>query len=326
MDIITQGLLGGVLAQSVAREGEKKTATIIGICSGLLADADILIRSASDPLLTLEYHRHFTHSIFFIPFGAIIAFLILWPFLRHYLSAWRIYVFCMLGYSLSGVLDACTSYGTKLLWPLVDERISWNLISIIDPVFTSIILLTLVIALRFSFVPVARYGLLACALYLSAGFIQLQRAESIATQLMLSRGHGSSQRVVKPTLGNILLYRSVYIYNGRIYVDAVRVGLGDNTRVYQGDSVGLYKLGLQATTIQYMDIQRFIKFSDGFVAYDPEQENVLGDIRYSMLPTSVRPLWGIVLSDTAEQHVDFRFYRDSSKSQRQVFINMLLGR
>ena len=111
----------------------------------------------------------------------------------------------------------------------------------------------------------------------------------MALDLMSTRGHESSQRVVKPTLGNILLYRSVYIYDDRIYVDAVRAGVGDNTRVYQGGSVALYKPALAAVSIQELDILRFIAFSDGFVAYDTEQENVLGDIRYSMLPTSVRP-------------------------------------
>lgn len=73
MDLLTQGLLGGVLAQSVARKEEKKLATLVGIAAGLLADADVLISSSSDPLLNIEYHRHFTHSLLFIPFGAAIA-------------------------------------------------------------------------------------------------------------------------------------------------------------------------------------------------------------------------------------------------------------
>ena len=73
MDVITQGLLGGVVAQSVADRNEKKRATLIGVFSGLLADADILIRSSDDPLLNIEFHRHFTHSLFFVPFGAAVS-------------------------------------------------------------------------------------------------------------------------------------------------------------------------------------------------------------------------------------------------------------
>ena len=43
MDILTQGLLGGVLAQSVAKKEETKLATVVGIIAGLISDADIFI-------------------------------------------------------------------------------------------------------------------------------------------------------------------------------------------------------------------------------------------------------------------------------------------
>jgi inner membrane protein len=136
VDILTQGLLGAVFAQVIANKEEKKLASIAGAAAGLLADADILIRSSSDPLLTLEYHRHFSHSLFFIPFGAAIAMLLLWPLMRRRLSLRRLYIFCLAGYSLSGLLDACTSYGTYLFWPLSNERVALNIISIVDPIFT----------------------------------------------------------------------------------------------------------------------------------------------------------------------------------------------
>lgn len=148
MDILTQGLLGGVLAQSVAKKEETKLATFVGVIAGLIADADIFIYSSNDPLLNIEFHRHFTHSLFFIPIGAAIAVALLWPFLRKRLSTGRLYLYSLLGYSMSGVLDACTSYGTHLLWPFSDERIAFNIISIIDPVFTLLLLITLLFSLR----------------------------------------------------------------------------------------------------------------------------------------------------------------------------------
>ena len=91
MDIVTQGILGAAVAQSAARKEHVRLATLIGLVAGVIADADILIRSSSDPLLSLEYHRHFTHSIFFVPVGALIAFLVLWPFLRNRLSVGYLY-------------------------------------------------------------------------------------------------------------------------------------------------------------------------------------------------------------------------------------------
>ncbi len=77
MDIVTQGLLGATLAQSAASQQKLRVATVVGFASGLLADADTLIRSANDPLLNIEFHRHFTHSLIFIPVGGLLAALIL---------------------------------------------------------------------------------------------------------------------------------------------------------------------------------------------------------------------------------------------------------
>jgi inner membrane protein len=330
MDILTQGLVGGVLAQSLARKNERKIATLVGVVAGLLADADILIRSSSDPLLNIEYHRHFTHSLVFIPVGAAIAMLLLWPFVRRHLSAGRLYLFSLAGYSMSGALDAFTSYGTHLFWPFSDERVALNIISIVDPVFTLILLVTLLTGLQLGQRKVAFAGLFLCMMYLGMGFVQLQRAGQVAEGLRDKRGHQAMQSVVKPTLANLVLWRSVYIHEDRIHVDAIRVGLFDAGRVFEGESVARFSLDrdlpqLDESSVLYADIVRFLSFSDGYVALDPMQANVVGDIRYSMLPVSARPLWGIVIDpDKPQVHADYRFFRDSGPSVRETFLNLLL--
>jgi inner membrane protein len=332
MDILTQGLLGGVLAQSVANREEKKFAALAGVAAGLLADADILIRSSSDPLLTIEYHRHFSHALFFIPFGAAIALLFLWPLLHRQLSLQRLYLFCLMGYSMSGFLDACTSYGTHLLWPLSDQRIAFNIISIIDPVFTFALLATLGLGLWKKSRKIAVCGLMFCLAYLSFGFYQHNRAEVVASRLLAERGHTAIQHVVKPTIANLVLWRSVYATEKDIYVDAIRVGLFTDEQVIRGESVSRFSIEkdlpeLDPASILYADIQRFMRFSDGYVAFDPERENVIGDIRYSMLPTSAKPLWGVHIDlQYPQQHADYRFFRENNKETRQAYIDLLLGR
>jgi inner membrane protein len=331
MDILTQGLLGGVVAQSIAERDEKKRATLIGIFSGLLADADILISSANDPLLNIEYHRHFTHSLFFVPFGAAVACLLLWPFLRRQLPLSRLYLFCLAGFGLSGVLDALTSYGTLLFWPFSDQRVAWNAISIVDPVFTLILLVSLVLGWRLASRRAALSGLVLCGLYLGLGFIQQHRALQMADELIAKRNHQPLQQVVKPTLGNLLLWRSVYTDSDRIYVDALRVGLFERT-IYPGESVHRFDLSrdlpsLDPDSTLAQDIRRFERFSDGYVAIEPEQPGVLGDIRYSMLPQSTKPLWGISIDpQNPKEHAEYHFYRDNSQGIRRTFLNMLLGR
>jgi inner membrane protein len=331
LDPLTQGLLGAALAQSAAKPRETRIAAAVGAVSGLLADLDVLIRSSSDPLLTLEYHRHFTHSLVFVPLGALIAALVLWPFLRSRLAFARLYLFALLGYGLSGVLDACTSYGTQLFWPFSSERVAWNLIAIIDPLFTLALLIAVVVALVKRLPPAAWAGLAFAALYLGAGWVQQQRAEVIVRELAQQRDHDIERVLIKPTLGNLVLWRSIYEAEDAFHVDAVRVGLG-SSRVYPGGSAARVVPARVLTALPrdsavYLDAVRFDAFSDGFTAWHPDLPNLLGDVRYSMSPTSLVPLWGIELDpERPNAHANYRFFRDMTKEQRTGFVDMFLGR
>lgn len=332
MDLLTQGLLGAVLAQAASRRGETRLATGIGFGAGLLADADALIRSSGDPLLTLEYHRHFSHALVFIPIGALLAALVLWPFIRQRLGFARLYLYSLLGYSLSGFLDACTSYGTHLFWPFSQLRTAWNIISIIDPVFTLVLLSALLIGVGKRMSVAARVGLGLAVVYLAFGWLQHERAELAAAELARQRGHGVARMVVKPTLGNLLLWRSVYVSGDRFHVDAIRVGPGSGVRVYGGGSLERFTPRgdlprLAADTVLYRDIQRFREFSDDYLVRYPGKPRVLGDVRYAMLPNGLEPLWGIHMDPEApERHAEYQVYRDASKENRRRFVDMLLGR
>lgn len=330
MDILTQGLVGGVLAQTVAENKQRRDATVIGMLSGLLADADIIISSASDPLLTLEYHRHFTHSLLFIPFGALIASLLLFYFFRNQLSFQKVYLFALMGYCMSGMLDAFTTYGTNLFWPFSDARVAWNLVSVFDPVFTLALLVALVISLKYSSSRALYFGLGFCACYLATGYIQKHRAAEMAMEIAQQRGHQVIKSVVKPTLANLLLWRSVYIHEDTVYVDAVRPGIFSQNKTYPGDSASLVTPGtiknISKDSVLYNDIQRFNYFSNGYIVYQ-EGTNIIGDGRYSMLPNSSKPLWGIEFDpEQPDKHVEFKFYRENSKEIRNAFINMVLGK
>jgi inner membrane protein len=282
-------------------------------------------------LLTLEYHRHFTHSVFFVPIGALLAALLLWPFLGSRLAAGRLYLFAFLGYSLSGVLDAFTSYGTHLFWPLSEQRVAWNLIAVIDPVFTLALLTALVVAAIKRMPRAAWFGLAFAGAYLLAGWVNQQRAEAVIRDLAATRGHQVERLLIKPTLGNLVLWRSIYESADRFHVDAVRVGLSSQ-RVYTGGSVPRVFPRRELSTLPrgstaYRDALRFDRFSDGYTQWHPERPGVLGDVRYSMSPAGLIPLWGIEIDrDRPHEHVRYAFFRESTPEQRARFLDMLLGR
>jgi inner membrane protein len=330
MDIVTQGLLGASLAQSAAGK-DLRTATAVGFAAGLLPDADGLIRSGSDPLMFLEFHRHFTHSLVFIPIGAALATLLLWPFFRRRLPFTRLYWYAFLGFALAGALDACTSYGTHLLWPFSDTPVAWGIISIVDPVFSLILLVAVGIGIYWRRNTAARIAVLLAGTYLVFGAWQQQRVEAVALALAADRGQTVERLLVKPTLGNLVLWRTLYVADGRLYADAVRMGLSGNDRVYEGQSRPMLRPDdvqrAPEIGIQSRDVVRFAKFADGLLVRHPTRATMIGDARFAMLPTQLRPLWGIeAATDAPASHARFVTDRTMSRHERRQFIDMLLGR
>ena len=328
MDIATQGIAGAAIAQAFAPARHSRRAAVIGLLAGLLPDADALIYSASDPLLQLEYHRHFSHSLVFAPVGAAIVTLLLWVFFRSHLSLKQLYIFALCGYTSGGLLDACTSYCTHLLWPFSSSPIAWNLIAIVDPVFTSALALPLLLGLRQNR-PIRTGLVLACA-YLLFGWVQHERAEVVAYDLAAARQHQPDQVVIKPTVGNLLLWRSVYTVGDSVYVDAVRVG--NEPRVYNGQAAERFDLDRDLawappTSLARRDAERFSRFAIGYLALSPSRPYFLGDIRYAMLPTRIEPLWGIQLDPTNPQApTRYQTQRSLAPALRDSFMTMLLGR
>ncbi len=331
MDLLTQGLLGGATALSLADRKHSGPAAGTGFVAAMLADADILIRSGDDPLLNVEFHRHFTHSLVFIPLGALIAAAILYPLLRARLEFKWIYLYALLGYATAGLLDACTSYGTQLLWPFSDARISWSVIAIVDPVFTLALLIGLIVGLRRAQATPARVALGLAGAYLLIGAWQHHQALEAARELAASRGHAAERILVKPTLANLVLWRSVYESGDRFHVDAIRIAPGP-ARVYPGGSARRFsrerdRPDLPANSTLARDIERFARLADGFVVADPGRDRVLTDVRYSMLPTTLAPLWGLDLNVASPaQHANFVNYRDRPDELGELFVAMLLGR
>ena len=210
MDPISQGTVGAAFAQSTASKNNIIRIGFIGFLAALAPDLDVLIRSSDDPILFLKYHRQFSHSLFFIPFGSLIVALLLFPFFKGSMCLKTVYVASFLGYATHGLLDACTSYGTQLFWPFSDERVTWNNISIVDPLFTLPIVILLILAITtrrrmFSFIAIGWI-----VFYLSLGFVQYERTHTAAMQLADSRGHDAERLTLKPSFGNLILWKSIY--------------------------------------------------------------------------------------------------------------------
>lgn len=332
MDPLTQGVLGASLSQSVSKKQHLVVAGFLGLLSGMAPDLDAFIRSQSDPLLALEFHRQFTHSLLFIPFGSLICALVLHPLIakRRGLSFKQSWLYCALGYGTHALLDSCTTYGTQLFWPLTSERYAWNTISIIDPIYTLPILILLVFAAWKRAPWLARIAFLWALIYPTLGMIQRDRAEAVGWQLAQERQHTPIRLEAKPSFANILVWKVVYETEHRYYVDAVRVGT--SVKTYPGESIAKLNVSrdfswLDRDSQQAKDIERFRWFSNGYVAQDPTDEMRIIDVRYSIIPNQLRALWSIKLEPSvdSEAHVRYETHRDNTSESRQVFLDMLKG-
>jgi inner membrane protein len=331
MDPVSQGVLGAAAAQAVARPEQARWAGLLGGLAGMAPDLDALIRSPSDPLLFLEFHRQFTHALSFIPFGALLCTLLAYPLVRRHVSFLRAWVFCLAGYATHGLLDACTSYGTQLLWPFSDLRVAWSNVPIVDPLFT-LPLIALTVAAVVRRAPVfARAACTWAIVVLLFGVVQRERAESFATHVAEGRGHIGTTASAKPAFGSLLLWKTFYEYDGRYYVDAARLGFA--VRFFPGDSaeklVPSRDLAwLDPMTQQARDLERFNWFSSGWVAPDPGRKDHVIDVRYSLVPNRIDPLWGLSLDPSApsDAHAIFSTSRTVSAEHRAEMLRMLFGR
>lgn len=298
MDSLTQGLLGAAATQALLGDRLGRKAWLIGAAGGILPDADVFIRSESDPLLEVEYHRGFTHALAFIPVGGAVASLP-WLLQKKYRDQWKpILGGAVAAYATHGLLDACTTYGTQLYWPFSSTRAAWNCISIVDPVFTLILLVGVVWAGWVKRRAPAVIALGLCLIYLGLGVVQRERAEAVQERIALERNDEIVRGEVFPTIANLVVWRSLYEAGDSLHADRIRVPLFGDPMWTSGTAVAdlsLEDLPRELRTDQRIaeDFRRFHWFSGGWVARAPTDPDVIGDARYSLVTDSFDPVWGI---------------------------------
>jgi inner membrane protein len=329
MDPLTQGTIGAVLPQALGKKNLGVVA-LLGFLSGMAPDLDILIRSSTDPLLSLEYHRQFTHSLIFIPFGGLICALFLFVVLKkispfNFKKTW---LYCTLGYGTHGLIDACTSYGTLLFWPFSDMRIAWNNISIIDPLFTLPLISLIVIATIKKKNIYSKIALAWAITYLTLGVYLHNVAINVGKEIAEQRGHIVKRIKAKPSFGNLILWKTIYESNDHFYVDATNLFFRN---IIPGESIKKLDLNknfswLERESQQYKDVERFKWFSNDFLAVNPNNKNQIIDIRYSGIPNEIGGLWGVQLNPNKhkQEHVEFVSMRGATIERFKILRDMIL--
>lgn len=151
MDTVTHGIVGALISKGYFSERHGRVATFAATVGAMFPDVDVVAEIVSrDPLSIIKYHRGITHSFIGMPlFALVLAWLTCWIARRRGIEApsqgvlTLIYAVAICSHI---VLDGMTSFGTRMWTPLSQQRVAWDLLFIIDFIFTALVLLPQVVA------------------------------------------------------------------------------------------------------------------------------------------------------------------------------------
>jgi inner membrane protein len=148
MDSITQAALGAAIGEATLGKHIGNKGAVLGALIATIPDLDVALYLFYDKFEMLSIHRGLSHSILFSFIGAfIIAFILQRVKWTHKLTFRCLWIFAWLALSTHILLDTFTAYGTQLFLPFSDERIGFDSVNVVDPVYTIPLLLGLMLTL-----------------------------------------------------------------------------------------------------------------------------------------------------------------------------------
>ncbi len=137
MDSLTQIVLGAAVGEITLGKRIGNKAQLFGAIAGTIPDLDILLTFIyPDGVSKLLIHRSYSHAwLTHILLGLPLAY---WCYKAYNktidFKSW--YWLWLLGLTTHALLDAFTTYGTRLFLPFTDYQVGFNNISVIDPLYT----------------------------------------------------------------------------------------------------------------------------------------------------------------------------------------------
>jgi inner membrane protein len=302
LEPVTQALLGATVGEACFGRQLGSQAALWGALGGLLPDIDVVL-AAFDPMAEFLYHRGPTHAVWFGPcVGTLLGYALWWTRGGRAPGTQLSWIGLMVAALLTHpLLDVFTTYGTQLLTPFSRWRFSLDAVPIIDPFYSLLLLLAMLIGWRAGYA--ARLATVSAwvALALSTGYlfygVYLNRQAVLRVRTMLAR-EGSTASDVRsyPTMFQVYL-RRVVVHDG----DEVRIGWlslwngreirWDRFRVDSGPEVERVRATQEARTFEW-----FTSYQTATrVEHRPNGETIveIGDLRFGFPGQPARVLWGL---------------------------------
>lgn len=121
---------------------------LYGAIAGTIPDLDTFASYFTDTITAIEVHRGLSHSILFSVVAAPVFGWLISKIEKKSGVGWKGWSWLMFwGLFTHPLLDAFTTWGTQLFWPL-DIRLAFKSIFVIDPLYTIPLIIFLILAMR----------------------------------------------------------------------------------------------------------------------------------------------------------------------------------
>lgn len=145
MDSLSQIVLGATTFALVKDKEIGKKALLYGAILGTIPDLDVLLNPFFTDIQQYAIHRAFSHSVFFLlPLSLVFGF---WFHKKYKTSYFSWFWASFLALFTHPLLDICTTYGTRILYPFSKEFYSLNNVFVVDPLYTIWLLIACVVLL-----------------------------------------------------------------------------------------------------------------------------------------------------------------------------------
>ncbi|MDC8001716.1 metal-dependent hydrolase [Aequorivita todarodis] len=283
MDSVTQIVLGAAVGEAVLGKKIGNKAMALGAIAGTIPDLDVLSSHFTDTVTALEIHRGFTHSIVFaVVFGLLFGWLLsLWD-KRASLKEWSWFWFlCFVTHPL---LDAHTTWGTQLFWPL-DIRLAYKNIFVIDPLYTLPFLVFLILAMLQKRGSIKRrkfnnLGLIVSSAYMLLTIVLKGITYSKFESALKKQKIAYSALETKPSPLNTILWTAnvetddAFLIGDYSFFDTKPIRFYPHPKNHEA-------LGDLA---EYDKVQRLIKITQGWYTVSEKEEGIyLNDLRFGMM-------------------------------------------
>lgn len=283
MDSLTQIVLGAAVGEAVLGKKVGNKAMLYGAIAGTIPDFDTFASHFTDTVTALEIHRGFTHSIVFsMVFAPIFGWLVSrWEKTANWKN-WSWLFFW--GFLTHPLLDAHTTWGTQLFWPL-DLRLAYKNIFVIDPLYTLPFLVFVILAMRKKRTSPKRrklnnLGLIISSAYMLLTLILKGITYQKFTDALQQQNIQYSEIETKPSPFNTILWtanvdtKDAYLIGHYSFFDAQPIQFN----AYPKNHEWIEDLKEEE------NVQRLIKITKGWYTITKENEKIyLNDLRFGLL-------------------------------------------